>query len=269
MLPTALFFLGMTRANLGHISNAVSTLNEALKMAQRNADAIHLVRVPNGIRWIYREVQNFNVVPMDRDLQPEASIPHGSPQSQIDLIHEVTRSSQLEETREHKREAEAIYDRNPWMAFHFSGVRVQAGAAEYSLSQGDLDTAAERARELLENSTRHGPPKYVVVAHKLLAEIAMARNELPLAERELSAAVEVFRTHPAPLTEWKTYATFGRLHVLMQRPEAARQAFSRAVEIVQRIASTIDDEGLRTTFQDSPAVQEILHAYDELRHPTA
>jgi hypothetical protein len=65
--PTVLFFLGMTRANLGRISDAFSTLNEALEMAERNNDAIYLVRAPNGIRWVHREVQNFqHPIPDDR-----------------------------------------------------------------------------------------------------------------------------------------------------------------------------------------------------------
>ena len=91
----------------------------------------------------------------------------------------------------------------------------------------------------------------------------MARRDFATAERELSAAVEVFRTYPAPLVEWKTYATLGRLYRLTERPEAARQAFARSVEIVKTVAAKIDDEPLRSTFLGAPAVQEVLHSHEE------
>jgi hypothetical protein len=111
---------------------------------------------------------------------------------------------------------------------------------------------------LLDNSLRHGPPKYLIVAHKILAEIAMARGDLATAERELNAALEPLRTNPAPLIAWKTYATLGRLHRLKNDPQAAREAWAMAAEIVRKIASTVDDDELRSTFLKAPAVQEVL-----------
>jgi ATP/maltotriose-dependent transcriptional regulator MalT len=140
----------------------------------------------------------------------------------------------------------------------FSGVRSQARAAEYWLSQADLDRATEEAGSLLTNSTQHGPPKYVGIAHKILAEIAMARGNLASAEAELAAALEPFRTRPAPLVTWKIYSTLGKLHVLKNDAHAAREAFAQGAHIIQKIVSTITDEQLRSTFLSAPAVQEVL-----------
>jgi hypothetical protein len=110
----------------------------------------------------------------------------------------------------------------------------------------------------LTNSTQHGPPKYVGVAHKILGEIAMGRGDLAKAEAELAAALEPFRTRPAPLVTWKIYSTLGRLHVLKNDAQAAREAFAQGTDIIQKIASTISDERLRSTFLNAPAVQEVL-----------
>ena len=227
MLRTALFFLGWTRGSLGRISDALATLNELLQMARRNGDTQFLARVPKRIAWIHQELQDF-----------QYTIPHGQAGA------ETTRGT---------RPAEA--EAPPPI---FSGVRSQAGTAEDWLSQGDLEQAGEHARVLLANSARHGPPKYIAVAHRILAEIAMAHGELATAEAELAAALEVFRTHPAPLVAWKTYATLGRLHGLKNDPQAALEAFAQAADIVQRIASSVTDEPLRSTFLNAPAVQEVL-----------
>src|ERR1700730_16020874 len=104
MLRTGLFFLGWTRASLGPISEALATLNELLEMARRNGDTRFVSRVPKRIAWIHRELQDFS---------------HTISQDQTGA--ETTSAT-------HSEVAEAIPG-------GFSGVRSQARAAEYWLSQ--------------------------------------------------------------------------------------------------------------------------------------
>lgn len=227
MLRTALFFLGWTRGSLGRMSDALATFNELLEMATRNSDTLFLVRVPQRIAWIHHELQDFQ---------------YSAPQRQPGIQDSGETLNQLGDVS----------------APIFSGVRFQALAAEEALAQGDLERATEQAHLLLDNSSRHGPPKYIAVSHQLLAEIATARGDLTTAETELALALEPFRTHPAPLIEWKIYAALGRLHGRKNEVHAAREAFTRAADIVKNIASSVSDEPLRSTFLNAPAVQEVL-----------
>ena len=55
-LPLALFYLGLTRANRGRLSDAMASLDEALNLAKRNNNAVALSRVPNGCGWVWREI---------------------------------------------------------------------------------------------------------------------------------------------------------------------------------------------------------------------
>ncbi|HET6893125.1 MAG TPA: protein kinase, partial [Pyrinomonadaceae bacterium] len=55
----SLFAKGLTLGNLGRMSEALETLNEALKMGKRNGDRFWLPRLPNCIGWIHRELQDF------------------------------------------------------------------------------------------------------------------------------------------------------------------------------------------------------------------
>jgi tetratricopeptide (TPR) repeat protein len=225
LLRTVLFFLGWTQASLGRISDALATLNELLEMAQRNSDSYFLETVPKRIVWIHQELQDFQ---------------YAIPQSQM-----------AGEAGGGTKSGEALFPT-------FRGARFQASAAEQALLRGDLDLASEQGQALLANSTRHGPPKYVAVAHKILADIAIARGNLEQAETELSAALEPLRTHPAPLVAWKIHAILGKVHSLKSDRPAAREAFARAGEIVRRIASAITDEHLRSIFLSASAVQEVL-----------
>jgi tetratricopeptide (TPR) repeat protein len=111
---------------------------------------------------------------------------------------------------------------------------------------------------LLENATHHEVPKYIAVAHKLLAEVAVARGNFPEAEAHLNAAVAALDTHPAPLLAWKIYAALGRLYCRLGRQHSARKAFVRAGATIREIAAEVSDEKLRSVFLNSEAVLEVL-----------
>ncbi len=58
-LLVSLFLLGLVRGNRGHMSEALVTLHDAMATARRNGDRFWLPRMPNGIGWIHRELQDF------------------------------------------------------------------------------------------------------------------------------------------------------------------------------------------------------------------
>ena len=59
LLLTSMFFLGLSKGNLGQMSEAIATLEEAIQMAGRNGDRFWFPRMPNCIGWMHRELQDF------------------------------------------------------------------------------------------------------------------------------------------------------------------------------------------------------------------
>jgi len=102
-------------------------------------------------------------------------------------------------------EVKAIFARDDWMRWRYN-IRLQAGQAEYWLAQGNLEQAEEYARRLLETATHYEARKYIAVAHKLLAEVAVARGDWAVGEAELTTALDWLHRYPVPIVEWKTYA---------------------------------------------------------------
>jgi predicted ATPase/tRNA A-37 threonylcarbamoyl transferase component Bud32 len=229
MLRTSFFFLGWTLANLGRISEALATYEQLRQIAARNADTLFLANVPRRLAWIHHELQDFGYRASPGPGDVEARTESGSWTPDL-------------------------------MAPIFSGVRVQAKAARDALAQGDLVRAAGQAHLLLENSTRHGPPKYVAEAHQLLADVAAARQDLGEAEHQLVAALDALAPYPAPLVQWKVYSALGRVRRQRSDHAGARTAFSQAADIINSIASHISDDELRSTFLTSPAVAEVTQA---------
>ncbi|HVS20963.1 MAG TPA: AAA family ATPase, partial [Pyrinomonadaceae bacterium] len=261
LLLESVFVLGLTRGNMGRISEALATLNEGIKMGQRNGDRFWYPRMPNCIGWIHRELQDFDhAVEYDQhglDVGREHHVLEAQANSLINLGIDYDHTGKSAQTLSTFHEAESIFERDAWFRWRYN-IRLQAGTCEHWLAQGDLDQASEYAGRLLDVATHYQARKYITVAHKLFAEIAMARGDSSTAGAELNAALDQLREYPAPLVAWKTYAVLGRLRSQSGDLPAAREAFAQAVAIVKSIATNTDDEGLRQTFLNSAAVKEVL-----------
>jgi tetratricopeptide (TPR) repeat protein len=262
MLLHSRFFLGLNLGNQGRISEALATLREVMEMARRDGDHIILGRVPNSIGWIHRELGDIEqALAHDQEgaeIAKSYHVTEAEANSLINLGHDHTQRHDGDRSLAALNDAESIFEREQWNHWRFHHIRFHAGAAEHWLSQGDLASASEHARKLLENATRHEVPKYVAVAHKLLAEVACARGEFSEGEAELNAALAQLETHPAPLLAWKVYAALGRLRLRVCHDQSAREAFAQAADIVGRIAAEVSDEKLRSVFLNSKAVREVL-----------
>ena len=130
--------------------------------------------------------------------------------------------------------------------------------AEHSRRQGDPPKAREIAGRLLDMASKCEAHKYIAVAHKLMAQIAIADGSHDEAESEFAAALEVLQKYPAPVVTWRTYAELGRLKSSLGNLSAASKAFAQSAGIVNGIATNIADATLRETFLNSDAVLEVM-----------
>jgi tetratricopeptide (TPR) repeat protein len=266
MVLFCLFFLGLTRGNLGRMSEALATLNEASELGRRNGERYQTLKVPNSIGWIHRELGDLDhAIEHDGagvEIARQHQVLEAEINSVINLGYDYTHQGEREKSPPAFREAEAMLERDGWLRWRFN-LRLQGGSAEYWLTQGDLGRAEECARRLLQAATHHGVPKYIAVAHKLLAEVAVARGEWAVAESELNTALDWLNRYPVPIVAWKTYAALGRVRLQLGDNQAARAAFAQAAAIVQKIAANVNDEDLRATFLSSAAVREVLNESSE------
>jgi len=255
------FGLGLVLGNLGRMSEALGILNEATEMARRNGDHFFLPRLPNCVGWIHRELQDFDhamrhdessveIARQDHVLEAEAN-------ALINLAYDHTLEGAGEKPLAAFREVEAIFLRDDWFRWRYN-IRLRAGQAEYWLAQGNLERAEEYARSLLETATRYEARKYIAVAHRLLAQVAIARGDWLAADTELTVALGLLRQYPAPLAAWRIHAVLGRLRLQLGESQAAREAFAQGAVIAGQIAANVSDEKLRATFLSSAAVREVV-----------
>ncbi len=256
-----LFMLGMAQANLGEITAALAAFNEMKAISERNGEQFWLVRYPNCIGWIRRELQDISgAVAQDKlgaDLTSDSELHEVLAHSLINLSYDYVQQGALAESRSVLTQAEEARDRDVWMQWRHN-IRLQAGQAEFWLAQKELEQAEKYARDLFEAATQYSCRKYIATAHKLLGEIASLRGQPEEAEEQFETAIALLEQYPALLLAWKIHVALGRLRAQQGRSEEARRAFDYAANIINEIAGNVDDEGLRKTFLTSEAVHEVL-----------
>jgi tetratricopeptide (TPR) repeat protein len=248
------YFLTLTLANLGRISEAMEVLNRAMEMARRNGDSYWSSRVPNCLGWIHRELQdNEGALAHDRngaEMARSVGVGEAEVNSVINLVIGHIQAGDHQQTESSAQMAESILAKDTWLRWRFE-MRYRLARAEQTLSRTE-------ALALLEMATHHRARKYMADVHRLLARIALAEGDLTVAEAHLNAAIRILRDFPAPLAAWKTHLAMGRLQAQFGRQEASRAAFAEAASTIRYIAGNIADQDLRQIFLSSPAVREAI-----------
>jgi serine/threonine protein kinase/tetratricopeptide (TPR) repeat protein len=261
-----LFFLGLTRGERGRITEALATFDEAIRLARRNGEQYKVLKIPNSLGWLHRELEDHeSAFEHDRiglDVSRQHKLLEAEINSIINLSHDYLNRGEQGRADSAFREAENLLRQDDWFRWRFN-IRLQAGRCKSLLSRGETAPAEDCARRLLAIATHHGARKYMAEAHRLLADAAVAREDFAGAEAALRAALDVLRAHPTPLLAWRLHAALGRLHARMGRTDAAREAFAEAAAIIQTIAGHINDDRLRTVFLNSAAVRDVLRTQPE------
>jgi serine/threonine protein kinase/tetratricopeptide (TPR) repeat protein len=261
MVLFCLYFLGLTRANLGRISAALADFNEMVEFGQRNGERYQTLKIPNSLGWVHRELEDLEGAFKHDQAGVEISRKHQLLEAEINSIINIgwdcTKGGDPDGAEPAFKKAEALLDQDDWIRWRFN-IRLQTGRSRQLLAKGKIDEAEDAARLLLEISAEHKARKYMAIAHELLAEMATIRGDLAAAESELIKAVEILREYPAPLTAWKVYAALGRIRLQTGNKESADDAFSQSAAIVRTITANTEDEHLRSTFLGSQRVREVL-----------
>jgi tetratricopeptide (TPR) repeat protein len=260
LLFQSLFFLGLSLGNMGRIAECLAALQEVISMARRNGDQYWQAKIPNCIAWIHRELQDFDhAMQWDLDgleVARTSKVSEAETNSLINLGHDRIHAAESNGALKSFGEAREILESDEWCRWRFT-LRLYEGLAAHHLAQRELDEAGRYAQLLLGSAERYEARKYVALAYKLLAEVAIARGNPDDAEMELKGALDALAGHPVALIEWKIYAMLG--HVRLQRNDGSSgKAFEKASGIVKMIAANVEDKTLRASFLAAPAVQDVF-----------
>ncbi len=255
----ALYFRALSHANLGRIGESIAALGEAERLARQNCDLQMFPKIPNALGWIYRELGDLERAieqnAKSRQLAQTHDLLEAETHSVLNLALDYLGRRDEAPAQSALVDAEALIARSPFLRWRFL-LRAVAVRGEHLLELGGLEGAERCGADLLQHATEKQVPKYRIMAHMLLAQVASARGELDAAQVALERAADILRRHPMPLLGWKLHALRAGAQLRTGNSRAAERAWAESSEIIHQIAASILEPALRSTFLRTAAAQQ-------------
>jgi tetratricopeptide (TPR) repeat protein len=255
-------FLGLARANLGRMSEALEDFEGAAAQARRNDDRYWLPRILSNSGWVYREL---GALERARDSNAQALAfaretlvwgPEGD--ALLNLCVDDVREGRPEKASTLLAELEAKASQSEWMRW-MSELRLASVAAEHWMAGGETDRADENARRLARIADTLGARDYRCAAERVRAGVALDRGEgLEAAAERLAATLGALKLAPAPLETWKSARVLALVRRRLGDAAGAQAALAEAAAAIDTIAAGTRDDALRESFLRLPAVREVL-----------
>ena len=263
-LMDSMFFLGLSRGNMGRMSEALETLRKAMDIAGRNGDRFWFPRLPNCIGWIHRELGDLEGALKHDQLGVEVARQHNVLEAEANSLINIG----IDNTRLHENSEQInatfgtvddIFRRDAWFRWRYN-MRQLAARAEYCLAHGLTSQAEQHAWRLWSEAQKNDCGKYMAVAKHLLARAAAESGAWERALEQLLAAIEILRQRPVAVVEWRVQAALAQVRDRLGEHDLAREALTRSAQQIRAIASSVKDEVLRERFLASDEVAQIIAA---------
>jgi tetratricopeptide (TPR) repeat protein len=152
-----------------------------------------------------------------------------------------------------------MFDQDVWFQWRWH-IPLARGEGELALREGRLDDAWKRAVESLEVATRTDSRKHVARALCLQGEILAASGRLDEALAHLHDAAQLAERLGARPDLWRCLAALGRVRVERGDDAGAEEAYRRAAQVIESIASGLAQPPLRHSFLSAEPVGEVYRA---------
>ena len=251
------FFLTMLLGNQGKLSEALDLVQKAKRFSELHSNQKFLCRIVNTQGWLYRELQDVEAaLPLDEEsvqIAQEAGETHVEANAQLNIAHDYCALGDMEQSFQHLQEAEKL-KQDIWYHWRF-GIRLNAEKANYLIACSDLDRARSCASESLQEAKKAKIRKYISWAHKLLGDIDVLEERVEEARTHFGAALGILEGHPCPILEWKILSSAADLAKQLKDVSTSEELAARRQTVIQSLADSTEDEGLRRTFLSSKAVK--------------
>jgi tetratricopeptide (TPR) repeat protein len=240
----SLFMRALATGNQGRISEALASVAEGWRLAERIDDRYWLPRLGNTRGWLLAEAQdpeaalrsNLEAVELASGFREVES----GCNSHINAAHNYTVLGEPARALEHLRQAEQLSATDTWFRWVY-GARLHEEFAAYWIAQGDLAQAAQHAAAPAADTN----PKRRAWSHKLLGDIAMLEDRCADAARHYDDGLALMRQFPYPTIEWQILKAAADAGGRRGDRSVKDEFRGRARAIVGVLAESIAEDGLR------------------------
>jgi DNA-binding winged helix-turn-helix (wHTH) protein/tetratricopeptide (TPR) repeat protein len=253
---------GLAELNLGRLSGALATLEGARALAEQIALQSIFGTIATCIAGVHLELGNLPTAQrMAREvlaMPSEQAHDYARLHAGLDLTLCYLRAPEpdLSAAADAFADARRFSQARECRCSRFMGkARLLAVHGELHLALGELNSAAERARELLLLAVPQQAQKHVALAHWLLAQGHLAQGAHSKARSELILAVQALTDTPSPRLAWRLWADRGRAELALGETAQAAAAFAQACAGIAAVENGIVQRDLRASFSSSPGVR--------------
>jgi DNA-binding winged helix-turn-helix (wHTH) protein/tetratricopeptide (TPR) repeat protein len=262
------YYLAWGLLHSGRWGEMSRILGKGLEMAERNESRRWGVLYQLELAWLREQAFDFEAAGEMCERAHEQALKIGHPYTEsLSLI--LLGMARLGLGRHGAafhcfREVAARLDRERILMDWILRLPLHDGLSRCWLSQGELARARHEAETLRELAAPPGERTYLALAHRTLAEIAMAAGQWDEAENDVSLALAALEGTEAPSAEWRVRATTAQLYEQLGHVAEAARHWRRSADALDRLAESLDeDDRLRKSLNTNPSARLIRERADQ------
>jgi tetratricopeptide (TPR) repeat protein len=248
------------------------SLKDSLELSERLGDKIFKCRMLNTMGWVYGELYNLEQAIRYNQEGADASYKVGDPEiirnAEINLGDDYMLLGDFERAQHY---LEKVYRDSQqrgkwgeeWMKWRYLQHCCHS-LGELWLTKGDAEKALRFAEECLQLAEPTESRKNIVKGWRLQGQAFCAQGKLAETEAVLQKVLALAQQTGNPPQLWKTYQALGELYERQGKPTQAQSAYSNAIEVIEGVASRLQDQELKQTFLSARPVQEIREHLERL-----
>jgi tetratricopeptide (TPR) repeat protein len=259
----------------GEYDKALESLRKALELSTRLDDKVFRCRILNTYGWVYGELHHLDAAMKYNQEGVELSYTVNDPEiirnAELNLGDNYLFQGNIEQARQC---LEKVYrdsqQRGKWGEEYMKWRYMQHcchSLGELWLLKGDSDKALRFADECLQLAEPTESRKNIVKGWRLQGQAYSIQGRLAEAEAVLQKALTLAKEIGNPPQLWKTYQALGELYEKQSATDQARSAYASAIEMIEGVASQLQDQAIQETFLAARPVQELRGCLERLTPP--
>lgn len=261
---------GVAYCGKGEYEQALASLQEVFEKSERLGDKYFKCRILNTFGWVYGELYNLESAIRYNREGVELSYTIGDPEiirnAEANLGDNYLFLGDIDQAQQYLEKAyRDSQQRGKWGEESMKWRYLQHcchSLGELWLTKGDAEKALKFAEECLQLAEPTESRKNIVKGWRLQGQAFCMQGRLTEAEAMLQKALSLAKEVGNPPQLWKTYQALGELYEKQGATDQARLAYTSALEVIEGVASRLQDQEIKHIFLSARPVQELRSKVD-------
>ena len=265
-----LAFFCLEYGSWGDYAQAFTTLHEGMTKAKERGNIYFLGRLTNSRGWLHSELGDVaRALEYDHESM-EIGRSHGIPNVEISALVNLGLNylalDQLDRARSYLEPTLERVEREALGSHRWRWkIRLLLGLAELSYTTGAYDQALRYVEAGLHEAQATSSQKYIAKGWSLRGKIVAKLGDSDAAGAEFQRAVTLAEQLQSPSLFYPIAYDLGQWYEVIGQEQQATALYGTAKAAIERMASAVEDEALRSVFLQSALLQAVHESFARTR----